>query len=331
LHQNLFMQQLNMYKTDYQQKMIEEGQFEKLQISLPTLDEQAQIIKETKVQLLREEEKKVERLRNDLNLGKQRAQSEQYKIISSLQHELGNRLPAILTEFKNLKYYLQAKEVDESPIRFFDPIFPAFEGEDEDSVDKLETILERIESIMVHSIKSLDSTGDIIKADRSKMRLEPLKIKNVLEEIQHIYAHDALFKILIEVEEDEQGRELSIFAKIDKTQFTTVITNLIDNAKRHGFVKKDKKYTIHFRIGLSSDEQEVIIAYKNDGKPFPNNFSFEDFIAYGNYAGETGHSGIGGYLIHQIIENHNGNITYRKQTDSSDPFKVQFEITLPVL
>lgn len=331
LHDSLFLQQLNMYKTDDQHKMISEEQFEALQIHLPPLTEQAQIIKETKIRLLQEEEQKVEQLRNDLNLGKQKAQNEQYKIISSLQHELGNKLPAVLTEIKNLKDYLKDKESNAEPISFSEPIFPVFEGENADTVDKLGTILDRIESILIHSINSLDSTGDIVKADRSKLKLEHTKIKDFLLEIRQLYAQENKFKIQIEVEEDERGKEIPIYTQIDQTQIRTVITNLIDNAKRHGFVEKNKKYTIQFRIGLSSDQQEVILIYKNDGKSFPTNFSFEDFIGYGNYAGNTGHSGIGGYLIHQIIDNHNGNINYRKKIDHRDPFKVQFEITLPVL
>jgi type I restriction enzyme M protein len=331
LYDNLFMQQLNMYKTDDQNKMINENQFEELQINLPPLEEQSQIIKETKVRLLKEEEEKVEQLRKDLNIGKQRAQNEQYKIISSLQHELGNRLPAVLTEVKNLKDYLKDKEANEESIRFSEPLYPLFEGEDIESVDKLETTLERIESILIHSIKSLDSTGDIIKADRSRLNLEKIKIKDFLEEIQQMYAQEAFFRIQIEVEEDEKGKEIPIYTQIDKTQVTTIFTNLVDNAIRHGFTTKDKKYTVQFRVGLSSDQQEVIIIYKNDGQAFPDNFSFEDFIGYGNYAGETGHSGIGGYLIHQIIDNHNGNISYRTKIDRRDPFKVQFEITLPIL
>ncbi|MDC0230954.1 N-6 DNA methylase [Aureispira] len=331
MYEKLFLQQLNMYKNDYKFKTINEHQFEELQISLPNLDEQSATIKEAKILLLKKEEQKVEKLRHDLNLGKQKAQSEQYKIISSLQHELGNRLPAVLTEFKNLKDYLLEKETEQQPINFSDPIFAAFEGEDIDSVDKLETILERMESILIHSINSIDSTGDIIKADRSKLKFEEIKIKNLLVEIKQLYQNEPMFDIQIEVEDDEKGREIPVYAKIDKSQISTVFTNLIDNAKRHGFIQKNKKYTIQFRVGLSSDQQEIIILYKNDGKAFPVNFTFEDFIGYGNYAGKTGHSGIGGYLIHQIIDNHNGSIVYHQKVDRRDPFKVQFEITLPIL
>lgn len=331
MHDSLFMQQLNMYKTEDQHRSIHEEQFELLQINLPSLEEQAQIVRDTKLRLLQEEEQKVERLRLDLNLGKQRAQSEQHKIISSLQHELGNRLPAVLTEFKNLKDFLKDKEDAGTPLQLSEPIFPIFPGEDASDIDSLETVLERAESILVHSINSLSSTSAIIQADRSKLQLERVKMRDFLEEVQQLYAQDKLFQLYIEVEEDEHGQELPIYTRLDKTQMTTVLTNLIDNAKRHGFEHSRKLYTIQFIIGLSADQQEVIIIYKNDGAPFPNNFSFEDFIGYGNYAGHTGHSGIGGYLIHQIIDNHNGSISYRQTRDPHDPFNVQFEITLPVL
>lgn len=331
LHDSLFLQQLNMYKTEDQNRSIPEERFNLLQINLPSLEEQAQIIRETKLHLLQEEERKVERLREDLNLGKQRAQNEQHKIISSLQHELGNRLPAVLTELKNLKDFLKDKEAEGKPIQLSDPIFPIFPGEDASTVDSLGTVLERAESVLVHSINSLSSTSAIIKADRSKLELERVKVRDFLEEIQQLYTQDSRFKIHIEVEEDERGRELPIYTRLDKTQMTTVLTNLIDNAQRHGFQHSRKQYTIQFTVGLSADEQEVIILYKNDGLPFPSNFSFEDFISYGNYAGHTGHSGIGGYLIHQIIDNHNGHLAYRQNTDPHDPFNVQFELTLPVL
>ena len=331
LHDDLFLQQLNMYKTEDQNRSIHEEQFELLQINLPSLEEQAQIIQETKLRLLQEEERKVERLRQDLNLGKQRAQNEQHKIISSLQHELGNRLPAVLTELKNLKDFLRDKEEEGSPIHRSDPIFPVFPGEDTSSVDSVGTVLERAESILVHSINSLNSTSAIIQADRSKLQLKRIKVRDFLEEVQELYAQDNLFRIQIEVEEDEHGQEVPIYTRLDKTQMMTVLTNLIDNAKRHGFRLSRKQYTIQFTVGLSADQQEVVILYKNDGVPFPANFSFEDFIGYGNYAGSTGHSGIGGYLIHQIIDNHNGHLAYRQTTDPHDPFNVQFELTLPVL
>lgn len=330
MYDKLFLQQLQMYKSDHQDQLISEKEFGQLQIVFPHKQIQEGIVKERKLQLLIEEEKKVEELRHRLNLGRQRAQSEQYKIISSLQHELGNRLPAVLTEFKNLKDYLHDKEEDGTKISMNEPIFPIFEDEDPADVDTLEIAVNRIELMLGYAISTVDAASNIVQADRSRFHLTYENLKEILEEVKQLYISEAKFTIQIEVEEDENGNELDISTYIDKAQLTTAISNLIENARRHGFIDR-KKYLIRFRISLSSDEKEVILDCKNDGRPFPSSFSFDDFISYGNYAGETGHSGIGGFLINQIIENHDGNLAYREDIDSRDPFKVQFEITLPNL
>jgi len=330
LFDDLFLQQLDMYKKDYQHKEISEEQFVALKINLPALDEQQQLVKEQKMELLKSKEQTVERLRLDLNLGRQKAQDEQYKIISSLQHELGNRLPTILTEFKNLTDYLQEKVETKENISFSEPIYPLFEEEDPNDIDTLGQVIERITQTLTHSINTLDSTSDIIKADRGKMNLEQVSINTFLHQIRQLYAQEQLFEIWVEIEEDENGKERPIELWMDQGQMTTAITNLIANAKRHGFVDSNKKYTIRFEVGLTSNQQEVTIVCKNDGRPFPSNFSFEDFISFGNYAGQTGHSGIGGYLIHRIIENHNGQLQYRRPSNPHNPYKVQFEITLPI-
>lgn len=330
LHTPLFYQQLQTFKSDHEEEVITEKEFGQLQILLPLEEQQLQLIRETKIQLIKDEESKVENLRHRLNLGKQEAQNRQAKLISSLHHELGNRLPALLTEFKNVKDYLEEKSENKESIDLEEPIFPIFEGEDPKVLEneQLGKVLSRFEKILVHTISTIDAAGNIISADKGKMHLEYVLMRDFLTDLASIYANESRFSIQIEIEEDEQGRELEIGTYIDKVQLTTALTNFIENAKRHGFIE-DKKYLIRFKVGLSQDLQEVIIEYKNDGKAFPASFTFEDFISYGNYAGDTGHSGIGGYLINQIIENHEGNISYRAAVDRRDPFKVQFEIILP--
>lgn len=328
--QSSFVQQ-QLYSIQYDNKHFQEldYEFKQLQISLPPLEEQRSQVKEHKIRLLKKEEAKVEELRKNLNLDRQRAQSVQNRILSSLQHELGNRLPAVLTEFKNLKDYLYDKETEATPVDFSDPIFPIYEGEALEDVDRLGLILQRIESTLRLAITSIDATSNIIEAGRSSLNLRPIVIRDLLEEVKIIYAGHKNLEIQIEVEEDSFGQELYIEAQIDRGQMITAFTNLIDNAIRHGF-SSNRKNIVRFQAGLSRLHQEVIILYKNNGKPFPKNFTFEDFISYGNYAGKSGHSGIGGFLIAQIIENHNGTLSFRKDISPRDYFKVQFELSIPV-
>ena len=332
LHDDLVLQQINLYKSDHYLDMsLSDKEFANLQIILPSKEKQDAIVKETKIKLLRAEEQKVESLRQKLNLDKQRAQSDQNKIFSSLQHELGNRLPAILTEFKNLKDYVFDKIQSQTPLSLNEPLFPIFEEEEmDDNQDTLGASMQRIELLLRHTISTLDATSSIIKADKSRLELQYTNVKTLLEEVAHLYSYERDFSIKIDVELDSNGEEIPIYTLLDPMQFTTALVNLIENAKRHGFTA-EKKHLIYFKLGTSHDKQEVIIDYQNDGKPFPESFSFEDFISYGAHAGETGHSGIGGYLIYQIINNHDGTFSFRSDIDRTDPFKVQFEIALPLL
>lgn len=330
LYSELFLQQLNMYKSDYKNPVIDEREFCQLQIALPDRHIQKQEIQETKVELLRKEEQKVEALRRRLNLGEQKAQNKQYQIISSWQHELGNRLPAVLMEFKNLRDFIQEKIEREEIIQASDSIFPILEGEEEEHSDTLQTVLDRIENTLGYSISMIDAAGSIIKADKSRLEIQKINIKDLLSELKHHYANEKNFIIQIEIEEEEDGQELCIETYADRSQLMTAFSNLVENAKRHGFTE-NRRFLIRFWVGLSSDDKDILIDYKNDGRPFPSSFSFKDFISYGNYAGETGHSGIGGFLIYQILDNHNGTIDYREVIDKNDPFKVQFEIVLPKL
>lgn len=337
LHSDLLQQQISLYKSDhYQDTSLSEREFANLQVRLPDRLAQDSIVRDTKIRLLRAEEQKVDSLRQRLNMDKQRAQSEQNRIFSSLQHELGNRLPAILTEFKNLKDYILDKVDSQTPLQLNDPLFPPMYDEDGEiyemdcaAHDTLQQSMQRVELLLRHVLSTLDATSSIIKADKTLLQLRRVDMKKFLLQIANLYAHEPKFNVQIEVEEDGDGNELSIYTQIDPMQLTTALVNLIENAKRHGFVE-DKKYLVCFRLGISADRQEVIIEYRNDGKPFPPAFSFADFIAYGSHAGDTGHSGIGGYLIYQIIENHEGTLLYRDSIERDDPFKVQFEISLPL-
>jgi type I restriction enzyme M protein len=329
LHTLLFAQQFNMFKTDHEADTPDETVFAELKIELPSLNVQEKIIRERKLQLLQEEEQKVEKLRQRLNLDKQEAQNKQSRIISSLHHELGNRLPAILNEFKNLRDYIKDKAGSNEKIELNEAIFPSFEEEIEDSgADKLGQVLQRIESMLIQSISAIDAAGNIVNAERERMNLEYIDLIEFLEDFAKLYSADKGFNISIDAVSDEKDRKEALKTLIDRSQMTTALSNLIENAKNHGF-KDRKKYRVNFRVVQSEDKKELIIEYKNDGRAFPKEFSFNDYISYGQYAGDSGNTGIGGYLIHQIIENHDGYLVLRDKIEKHDPFKVQFEIVLP--
>jgi len=80
---------------------------------------------------------------------------------------------------------------------------------------------------------------------------------------------------------------------------------------------------------IVQDDQYDILVVKNDGNPFPDDFTIEKYKQPYQYAGKNGHSGLGGYIINRVVENHGGVMDLINVFDPADSFKVQFEFKFP--
>jgi type I restriction enzyme M protein len=124
-----------------------------------------------------------------------------------------------------------------------------------------------------------------------------------------------------------------------------VFNNVIDNASRHAFVDTTKKYKLNLSISLdlaseksnfkevtSNFESSLKIEIANNGLPFPENYTLEKFIRKNSFAGPTGHTGIGGYDINEIIKYlNNGESTFDLiTTDFSTEFVTTYIFSLPI-
>ena len=76
----------------------------------------------------------------------------------------------------------------------------------------------------------------------------------------------------------------------------------------------------------------------NQGKPFEDDFTFNDFVSFGKKAGKTKGSGIGGFIMNQIVLHHNGTL---EMVTAENPLSqdlrsllktgVHFRIKLPII
>ncbi|MDC0313287.1 hypothetical protein OAL40_00435 [bacterium] len=98
-----------------------------------------------------------------------------------------------------------------------------------------------------------------------------------------------------------------------------IITNLVENAIRHGFSGKDvKNPRVHMSVFYDYrilGELGAILRVANNGKPLPKSFTLEHFTAPQLATGITGNKGLGGWIISEIL----------KETDAT------FEIVDPAL
>lgn len=317
-----FITQLHAHHVQIQVEMMSSGvtiqritkeDFLNIQIILPPLEEQKQQVLEIRgiiTEKIIAEEKLIEA---------------QFDVVANINHSLKNKLAVIINDYDTLVRFLKRRERKSETIKFDEAISANAVGDD---IDTLEIITDRLKT----------NLSDASKVFNNALKIQKQNLKKEVVELVQFFRN--------EVKPLYIGKNYSIevFAKpnlklnvwLDKDAFKDVIENLIENAKSHGFIDNEKHYRIVFDLsklkeGEGFDDNTSTkfarIIYKNDGKPFPKNFSFEDYKQFSNKAGKTQGTGIGGYVINKIVELHDGIFNF---IAPSDDFTVEFEIILPL-
>ena len=133
----------------------------------------------------------------------------------------------------------------------------------------------------------------------------------------------------------EFERENTILA--NETTLAIMMDCLLDNANRHGFQKTKSpgnKVKIHLDRTTLGNENAIIIAVGNNGKPMPKDFSIDDYITSGKFGTETGRSGLGGSHVFKIVSAMGGTLDFISEAVTSavkDEWWTTFMITVPLL
>ena len=123
----------------------------------------------------------------------------------------------------------------------------------------------------------------------------------------------------------------------NETTLAIMMDCLLDNANRHGFHKMsspDNKVKIHLDRTTIGNENAVIIAVGNNGKPMPKDFSIDDYITSGKFGTDTGRSGLGGSHVYKIVSSMDGTLDFISEAVSSekkDEWWTTFMITVPLV
>ena len=123
----------------------------------------------------------------------------------------------------------------------------------------------------------------------------------------------------------------------NETALAIMMDCLLDNANRHGFHKTsspDNKVKIHLDRTTIGNENAVLIAVGNNGKPMPKDFSIDDYITSGKFGTDTGRSGLGGSHVYKIVSSMDGTLDFISEAVSSeekDEWWTTFMITVPLV
>lgn len=123
--------------------------------------------------------------------------------------------------------------------------------------------------------------------------------------------------------EYNQELELEDFLiDFDEDQFNVLIRNFVENSIKHGFKKDSTSNRIEVELNILDAEKKLIVDLSNNGILL--NISFQKFITPSFTTNAKDGSGLGGFLMNKIIENHGGQFS---QLNSNNG--VIFRLELP--
>ena len=138
---------------------------------------------------------------------------------------------------------------------------------------------------------------------------EEVNLRMFLEEIKEMYKDVETFDLdflFDEMSIDTNYEPLSVL--ISRNDLKRVVLNIIENAKKHGFVDASIKYSVRISVSMKNQDNGVfaVINFHNNGKAFPKNFGAERYGISGEKAGDTAGTGIGGYEVASIVQHFGG-------------------------
>jgi signal transduction histidine kinase len=86
-----------------------------------------------------------------------------------------------------------------------------------------------------------------------------------------------------------------------------LVSNIIDNARKHGFTDHNRKdYEVKINMSIDAEKKMFLIDFSNNGTPLPEGMDKMRYGIKGEKAGITGGTGIGGSYVKKFVEHYGG-------------------------
>lgn len=254
---------------------------------------------------------------------------------SAINHEYKNLKNPLSSNISNLKNFLDQKIRNKEFVSWDDKI-AANAG-----ARSIQTVFADISELMNEMSSLIDDVVTVVNLNKEGSRINRQSVLAFTYFEKTAKKVEAEFpEIQLEFRFTDKKVFSNILLEIDDKLFSKVIRNFVANSLKHGYEDSIGKKPVYIFISTSEDSLTFQIDLLNDGKPFEEGFTFNDFISFGKRAGKNKGSGIGGFIMNQIILHHNGTLemleiekgdSLRGRINAILKTGVHFRIKLPII
>ena len=190
-----------------------------------------------KEQVILEQSKEISSINEQLK----RSYETQLKIVNSIQHELGNKLPIVKFSVSDLETHL-INLSEKGEININAKIRQPFEGEIAENIASIQTLINVIDMELQNSVLIVQNMGAIVQTDGGKTKKIPTIINDFIKDDLKYRKRQFPKNIRIEID----GENVAV--NLDQSQFKVLLDNIYSNAIRHSFIDNDKQYNFKIHI-----------------------------------------------------------------------------------
>ncbi|NQZ68219.1 MAG: N-6 DNA methylase [Lentisphaeria bacterium] len=279
--------QIKSYSRGARFPQITRRAFDEILLPLPNIDEQKKIFDNFKDKLIKEEGDRYKQFLRKLRV---EHNDQELSIVSTIRHDISNKLGTLRNDFIALDNYLNVHELLEDAIT--EPL------SDDDDVENVATVLSRLHKKIGLMQGVLDSTKKVLELRIEEKDFEECKLKAFLMKNLPQPSPEENYQLKID--------GVNPLLKIATKAFLNMMDNYIINAKKHGFIENGDN---RFDISIEENQDYVTLICFNSGRPFPlNELSLEDFKGLYVKSQFSEGSGIGGHFIYKVLRSHNANL-----------------------
>lgn len=238
-----------------------------------------------------------------------KAEEQLIAALGSKQHDLGNLCPKITLKFAELY-----ESIDALP----------------DSVLDKQAMLKQIE-ILATEMKDMNKIIKIISEREdfpAASRVDVIQFFN-----EYIESHPGNGYYIEPLHYDRTELDAlgeSIYVKASDIALTRAILNIRENAEMHGFTPDTRNIKHFFSVSIRADysSDTCVIDFSNNGLPMPGGMDEKRYGTKGEKAGDTAHTGNGGWYISEMAKFYGG--SFHLNPKDADPSLVTIRLTLPL-
>ena len=225
------------------------------------------------------------------------------------------------------------------------PIHPEILGQ-KFSEEHLFTLVDYLDIVERDALKIFETVKRQLKADDifdSKL-LSPIDFVDFLKVYFAEKAENNDLDFIIDLGFDKKSfwdditeSEIKTVILANEDLLTDMFNNLIENAVKHAFSagNKNRIEVYVMKDNITESNPEIQILFSNTGRPFPEDYGFDDYIRKGSKAGSNAGDGYGGWYVNEIIKYHKGSFDFIDETGSEGlpgtDLVTSFEINFPII